>query len=224
MKKLAKNHCIFVQISHFLIQNHRFCCSRCIDEPQNVAKSFIFIENSLKNSLFFEQKIMFSRMLVCRWSPQKSLDFHSKCERFMQNPRFHRSTYVDETKNAAKSFIFIGNSLKNSSTGKACRSTEPPNAMPKSRQIVDTCTLFFTTSRSTEPSNRMPKSRHIVDSCTLLFTASRSTGAAKHDAQIATNRRIILSPFYDVQVDRGSQTRCPNRDHGRQKLKNIAAE
>ena len=112
MKKLAKNHCIFVQISHFSIQNHRFCCSRCIDEPQNVAKSFIFIENSLKNSLFFEQKIMFSRMLVCRWSPQKSLDFHSKCERFMQNPRFHRSTYVDETKNAAKSFSFIGNSLK----------------------------------------------------------------------------------------------------------------
>ena len=58
----------------------------------------------------------------------------------------------------------------------------------------------------------MPKSQHIVDSCTLLFTTSRSTEAPKHNAQIETNRRFLQSPFYDVQVDRGSQTRCPNRD------------
>ena len=78
----------------------------------------------------------------------------------------------------------------------------------------------------------MPKSRHIVDSCTLLFTTSRSTEAPKHNAQIETNRRFLQSPFYDVQVDRGSQTRCPNRDQssilaasflrrpGRQRLRN----
>ena len=138
----------------------------------------------------FHAKSTFSSFHVCRWN--------KKCCEIVY---FHRKF------------------IENSSIAKACRSTEPPNAMPKSRQIVDTCTLFFTTSRSTEPSNRMPKSRHIVDSCTLLFTTSRSTEAAKHDAQIATNRRIIHSPFYDVQVDRGSQTRCPNRDHGRQKLK-----
>ena len=212
MKKLAKNHCIFVQISHFSIQNHRFCCSRCIDEPQNVAKSFIFIENSLKNSLFFEQKIMFSRMLVCRWSPQKSLVFHSKCERFMQNPRFHRSTYVDETKNAAKSFIFIGNSLKirllQKRVGRQSLQTRCPNRDKSSilapsfsrrlgRQSLQTGCPNRDTSSILAPFfsrrlgrqkllNTMPKSRQIVESYILLFTTSRSTEGPKHDAQIAT--------------------------------------
>ena len=93
------------------------------------------------------------------------------------------------------------------------------NAMPKRRQIVDSCILFLTTSRSTEPPKRMPKPRHIVDSLTLLFTTSRSTEAAKHDAQSETNRRFLQSPFHDVQVDRRSQTRCPSRDYGRHKLK-----
>ena len=74
-----KNRKIIVflfKINIFSIQNHRFCCSRCIDEAKNVAKSFIFIENSLKNSLFFKEKIMFSRIPVYGWSPQKSLIFH----------------------------------------------------------------------------------------------------------------------------------------------------
>ena len=93
------------------------------------------------------------------------------------------------------------------------------NAMPKRRQIVDSCILFLTTSRSTEPPKRMPKSRHIVDSLTLLFTTSRSTEAAKHDAQSETNRRFSQSPFHDVQVDRRSQTRFPSRDYGRHNLK-----
>ena len=93
------------------------------------------------------------------------------------------------------------------------------NAMPKSRQMGDSCILFLTTSRSTEPPNRMPKSRHIVDSLTLLFTTSRSTEAAKHDAQSETNRRFSQSPFHDVQVDRRSQTRFPSRDYGRHNLK-----
>ena len=93
------------------------------------------------------------------------------------------------------------------------------NAMPKRRQIVDSCILFLTTSRSTEPPKRMPKSRHIVDSVILLFKTSRSTEAAKHDAQSETNRRFLQSPFHDVQVDRRSQTRCPSRDYGRHKLK-----
>ena len=67
-------------------------------------------------------------------------------------------------------------------------------------------------------SNAMPKRRQIVDSCILFLTTSRSTEAAKHDAQSETNRRFSQSPFHDVQVDRRSQTRCPSRDYGRHKL------
>ena len=151
-------------------------------------------------------------MLVCRWSPQKSLVFHSKCVRFMQNPRFHRSTYVDETKNAAKSFIFIGNSLKirllQKRVGRQSLQTRCPNRDKSSilassfsrrlgRQSLQTecpnrdtssiLSLFFSRrlGRQRLP-NTMPKARQIVDSHNLLFTTSRSTEGPKHDSQVAT--------------------------------------
>ena len=81
-----------------MIQNHRFCCSQCMDEAKNVAKSFIFMKNSLKNSIYFKEKNMFSRIPVYRCCPQKSLVFHSKCVILMQNPRFHRCRYIDAWK------------------------------------------------------------------------------------------------------------------------------
>ena len=98
-------------------------------------------------------------MLVCRWSPQKSLDFHSKCERFMQNPRFHRSTYVGETKNAAKAFIFIGNSLKNrllqKRVGRQSLQTRCPN---RDKSSILTLSFLRRPGRQRVP-NTMPKSR-----------------------------------------------------------------
>ena len=60
--------------------------------------------------------------------------------------------------------------------------------------------MLLTTSRSTYASKTMPKSRQIVDLCILFFTTSRSTEDPNHDVQ--TRQSSILVSCFSRRLGR----------------------
>ena len=138
----------------------------------------------------FHAKYTFSSFHVCRWN--------KKCCEIVY---FHRKF------------------IENSSIAKACRSTEPPNAMPKSRHIVDSCTLLFTTSRSIEA----PKHNAQIETPSILaLSFSRRPGRQKvrntiPKSRLRSTQSKKISLFNECGPPRGGQPRnlypMKNKNH-----------